>query len=51
MRNLTKRFVHPEAGLLSFDYTHLWFGRRSEIRLTTYTPADEETAAKLPTFG
>lgn len=47
MRNLTKCFVHPEAGLLSFDYTHLWFGRRSEVRLTTYTPADSETAAKL----
>jgi transcriptional regulator with XRE-family HTH domain len=50
MHNLTKRFVHPEAGLLRFDYTHLWFGRRSETRLTSYTPADEETAAKLPTF-
>ncbi|MDQ0378100.1 helix-turn-helix transcriptional regulator [Amycolatopsis thermophila] len=47
MRNLTKVFVHPEAGMLSFDYTHLWFGRRSEVRLTTYTPADSETAAKL----
>ena len=47
MRNLTKRFRHPEAGLLSFDYTHLWFGRRSEIRMTTYTPADEETEAKV----
>ncbi|TVT27976.1 helix-turn-helix domain-containing protein [Amycolatopsis rhizosphaerae] len=47
MRNLSKHFLHPEAGLLSFDYTHLWFGRRSEIRLTTYTPADAETEAKL----
>jgi transcriptional regulator with XRE-family HTH domain len=48
VRNLTKRFLHPDVGLLSFDYTHLWFGQRSEIRMTTYTPADEETAAKLP---
>ena len=47
MSNQTKVFLHPEAGMLSFDYTHLWFGRRSEIRLTTYTPADSETAAKL----
>jgi transcriptional regulator with XRE-family HTH domain len=48
VRNLTKRFLHPDVGLLSFDYTHLWFGQRSETRMTTYTPADEETAAKLP---
>ncbi|NIH77557.1 helix-turn-helix transcriptional regulator [Amycolatopsis viridis] len=47
MRNLTKVFMHPEAGLLSFDYTHLWFGRHSEVRLTTYTPADSETAEKI----
>ncbi|KAA9166775.1 helix-turn-helix domain-containing protein [Amycolatopsis acidicola] len=47
IRNLTKRFVHPEAGLLSFDYTHLWFGPTSEIRMTTYTPADDETASKI----
>ncbi|NYI88348.1 hypothetical protein HNR02_001671 [Amycolatopsis endophytica] len=47
MRNLTKRFLHPDAGLLAFEYTHLWFGRRSEIRLTTYVPADSETASKL----
>lgn len=46
-QNLTKRFVHPDAGLLGFDYTHLWFGRRSEIRMTTYTPADTETETKL----
>jgi hypothetical protein len=38
-----RRCLHPEAGLFSIDYTHPWFGRRSEIRLTTYTPADEET--------
>jgi transcriptional regulator with XRE-family HTH domain len=50
LRNLTKRFIHPEAGLLSFDYTHLWFGRRSDTRLTTYTPADKETEAKLRAF-
>jgi transcriptional regulator with XRE-family HTH domain len=50
-RNLTKRILHPDAGLLSFDYTHLWLGRRSEIRLTSYTPADEATAAKLSAIG
>jgi transcriptional regulator with XRE-family HTH domain len=47
MRNLAKRFEHPEAGLLSFNYTHLWFGRRSETRMTTHVPADEETERKL----
>jgi transcriptional regulator with XRE-family HTH domain len=47
MRNLTKRFRHPEVGVLNFDYTYLWLGRRSELRMTTYTPADEETATKL----
>jgi len=50
MRNNAKRFIHPDAGLLCFDYTHLWFGRSSETRLTTYTPADPETAGKLPSF-
>jgi transcriptional regulator with XRE-family HTH domain len=47
LTNLSKTFNHPEAGLLAFDYTHLWFGRRSEVRLTTYTPADELTAVRL----
>ncbi|SFJ57073.1 hypothetical protein SAMN05421835_106287 [Amycolatopsis sacchari] len=47
MRNLTKRVRHPEAGLLSFDSTHMWFGRRSETRLTTFVPADDETERKL----
>lgn len=49
-RNITKRFLHPEAGLLCFDYTNLWFGPRSEKRLTTYTPADEATERKLPSL-
>jgi len=50
MRNHTKRVIHPDAGMLCFDYTHLWFGRQSETRLTTYVPADPETAARLPSF-
>jgi transcriptional regulator with XRE-family HTH domain len=45
--NLTKRYLHPRVGLLRLDYTHLWFGRRSEIRLVTYTPADDETLQRL----
>ncbi|MFF0144544.1 helix-turn-helix protein [Amycolatopsis sulphurea] len=43
-----KRYRHPEAGLLTFRFTYLYTGRRSEILMSTYTPADEETAAKLP---
>ncbi|MFD9888606.1 helix-turn-helix transcriptional regulator [Amycolatopsis sp. NPDC059027] len=46
---LCKRYLHPEVGLLKFTFTYLYFGRNSEITLSAYTPADEETAAKLPT--
>jgi hypothetical protein len=49
-RIMTKRFAHPDVGLLRFDFAYLYFGPRSEISMTTYTPADEETAAKLPAF-
>ena len=45
--NFTKRYLHPEVGLLTLDYTQLWFGERSEKRLTTYTPVDEDTWAKV----
>jgi transcriptional regulator with XRE-family HTH domain len=45
--NVTKRYLHPEVGLLKFDYTQLWFGQRSEIKLTSYTPADEATWQKV----
>jgi len=44
----TKRYMHPDVGLLRFNFTYLYSGRRSEITVSTYTPADEETAAKLP---
>jgi transcriptional regulator with XRE-family HTH domain len=45
--NLTKRWLHPEAGLLHLNYTNLWLGQRLGTRMTTYTPADEQTAAAL----
>ncbi|HWE90518.1 MAG TPA: helix-turn-helix transcriptional regulator [Pseudonocardiaceae bacterium] len=45
--NKTKRYLHPAVGLLRLDYTHLWFGPRSETRLTTYTPADEDTERRV----
>jgi hypothetical protein len=47
MRNQTKRFLHPVAGPLHFEFTYLWFGQRSSVRVTTYTPADAQTAATL----
>jgi transcriptional regulator with XRE-family HTH domain len=45
--NRTKPWLHPQVGLLRLNYTHLWLGQRLNCRLTTYTPADEETAARL----
>jgi transcriptional regulator with XRE-family HTH domain len=45
--NLTKRMLHPEVGLLKLNYTHLWLGQRLGTRMTTYSPADEQTAARL----
>jgi transcriptional regulator with XRE-family HTH domain len=45
--NFTKRYLHPDVGLIRFAYTQLWFGQRSEIKLTTYTPADEDSWDKV----
>lgn len=45
--NMRKRYLSAEVGLLRLDYTQLWFGQRSEIKLTTYAPADDETWQKL----
>jgi transcriptional regulator with XRE-family HTH domain len=45
--NLTKRYLHPDVGLLKLNYTHLWLGQRLGTRMTTYTPADEQTAGRL----
>ncbi|HEV2374030.1 MAG TPA: helix-turn-helix transcriptional regulator [Streptosporangiaceae bacterium] len=45
--NLTKRYLHPQAGLLRLNYTHLWLGQRLGTRVTTYTPADAETGQRL----
>jgi transcriptional regulator with XRE-family HTH domain len=43
----TKRILHPSVGLLRLDYTYLWLGPRGGNRMVTYTPADEESAARL----
>jgi transcriptional regulator with XRE-family HTH domain len=47
MDDLTKRFNHPEGGPLDFRYTNLWFGPRSETRLCTFTPSNEDTWAAV----
>ncbi|SFF84717.1 Helix-turn-helix domain-containing protein [Actinacidiphila alni] len=42
-----KRYLNPQVGLLSFDFTHLWLGPQQGPRLTTYTPADDLTRERL----
>jgi hypothetical protein len=47
--NRTKTVINPRVGLLRLDYTNLWFGQRLCTRMVTYTPADEQTRARLVT--
>ena len=42
-----KRFLNPHVGLLHFEFTHLWLGPRVSTRVTTYTPADDETRERI----
>lgn len=46
----TKQAMHPTAGLLSLDYTNLWFGQRHGTRIIAFTPADERTRRRLDTL-
>ncbi|MBF9070275.1 helix-turn-helix transcriptional regulator [Streptacidiphilus fuscans] len=43
----TKRFLHPEVGLLNFEYTNLWLGPRPGYRMITYVPADPVTKERV----
>jgi transcription regulator MmyB-like protein/helix-turn-helix protein len=45
--NLTKRLLHPQAGLLTFTYNSMWLAPRFGARLMTYTPQDDRTARVL----
>lgn len=47
VENRVKSVLNKRVGLLRLDYTNLWFGIGLGTRLVTYTPADEETAARL----
>jgi transcriptional regulator with XRE-family HTH domain len=46
--NCTKRYLHPELGLLRVNFTNFWLAPRMPHRAIVYTPADAETAEKLP---
>jgi transcriptional regulator with XRE-family HTH domain len=45
--SLTKRAMHPTAGLLSLRYTNLWLGQRLGTRIMAFTPADDLTRRRL----
>jgi transcriptional regulator with XRE-family HTH domain len=45
--NSAKRYRHPVVGILHLDFTHLWLGPRSEIKLTSYTAVDEDSRRRL----
>jgi hypothetical protein len=43
----TKRFLHPEVGIIRFVTTSLAVSDMPECRLVVFTPADDETRAKI----
>jgi transcriptional regulator with XRE-family HTH domain len=45
--NSIKRVRHPLVGMLRMEYTYLWLDPGVGTRITSYTPADARTAAKL----
>jgi transcriptional regulator with XRE-family HTH domain len=47
MENFTKRYLNEEVGVLRLDYTQLWLGPRSELKLTSYTPSDDDSWQKV----
>jgi hypothetical protein len=46
----SKRAMHPQLGLLTFDYTNLWLDQRLGIRIVAFTPGDEQTAERIDTL-
>ena len=44
----TRQFRHRRAGLMSFTSTEMELPACPDVRLTVYTPADEQTRARLP---
>jgi transcriptional regulator with XRE-family HTH domain len=50
LENLTKRYLSPEVGLMRFHYTNMWFGPHPGLRMTVYTPVDEDSWEKVRTL-
>ena len=44
----TRRFLHPEVGLLTFTTTELEFPAVADLRIVVNTPRDAGTWARLP---
>jgi transcriptional regulator with XRE-family HTH domain len=47
MLSNTKRAMHPTVGLLRLNYTNLWLDHGPRARIVAFTPADEQTRARL----
>jgi transcriptional regulator with XRE-family HTH domain len=47
MLSNTKRAMHPTVGLLRLNYTNLWLDHGPRARIVVFTPADEQTRARL----
>ncbi|MGH8919712.1 MAG: helix-turn-helix transcriptional regulator, partial [Actinomycetes bacterium] len=45
--NVTKRIMHPELGMLTFQSTTMWFRPQTELRLVVYVPDGPETSGRL----
>jgi transcriptional regulator with XRE-family HTH domain len=43
----SKRVLHPEVGLLRFDFVNFWLCQRLGHRLLTYLPADDDTRDRI----
>ena len=43
-----RQFQHRRAGLMSFTTTEFDLPTCPEVRMVVYTPADEQTRARLP---
>ena len=51
IENQTKRFRHPQAGLLSLNQTNWWTAPKNGDRLLVYVPADEASERALRTLA
>jgi transcriptional regulator with XRE-family HTH domain len=47
IQRMSKRMFSPSVGLLQMVTTSLWLAESVGVRMVTYTPADDETRARL----